>query len=308
MAKNADNKIPGTSITESSMERMLRHNRELTGQPTGDPPIDHAKIAENLAAAQPVLLPGIGAPRINATRVTKAIKIAEGVGGTSPTPGQDNIAYVPPTTSNTADPNNPGKGPDAENEPATKTTAQERIQQDLNILFAENFGKDDDEEESDKDGEGEEGDDKSDKDKDKKGDKEKDKDDESEGEEAPMEEAVQVHCQECGYDETYVLSESNLTDGTVPVTPDGKLDNKCPMCGTNMDLSMIGATNQGEISDPNPRTDARGNSGQAESTVPRESIAFANSLMTRVVEGEDPDALASEVIASDFMKREPALV
>lgn len=318
--------IPGTSITESAMERMLRHNRELVGPAADAGEIDHARIAENINNSRPVLLPGVAgpAPVVRASRVTeRALKLAggttEGVQGTSPTPGQDNIDYIPPTTSNTADPANiPAKGPDAENQPASRgVSKKEQMVRDIATLFSEGEnpfakdgegdGKDGEGDEDDKDGKDGEGDGKDDNpdDKDgKDGDGKDGKDGkDGDGDEEPVAEAVEVHCNECGYDETYDLSEASLAEGHVPLTTEGKLDNKCPMCGADMDLSMIGATNVGEIGDPNPRTDARGNSGQPQESVSADAIRQAQSLMKRVVEGESIESVTKFVVESDFMTR-----
>lgn len=304
----AEKKIPGTSISESAMEKMLRHNRELVGG--GDQPatVDHQQIAEGIRASQPVLLPGVGAPRIAASRVR-----TEGVQGTSPTPGQDNIDYIPPTTSNTADPGNiPAKGPDAENEPASnagpRKSRAEQLNADISTLFAEGENpfakkddKDGDEDEDHDEPDGDENGEDTDGDGDGK-DKKDDKDElEGEGVE-PVDEAVEVHCESCGYEETYELSEAAIAEGQVPLTPDGKLNNKCPMCGADMDLSMIGATNVGEIGDPNPRTDARGNSGPTESVSP-EAVRAANVFMGRVVAGEAVEDVAKSIIEGDFLER-----
>lgn len=301
-----DKTLPGTKIQESQMEKMLRHNREITGQtPPSQQPVavDHQKISEGLLASQPVLMPSLAGPRPRLA----ASRIVEGVAGTSPTPGQDdNLGFIPPTTSNTADPANiPAKGPDAENQPASKTRA-ERMQRDLQSLYAEdqipNFDKEDEGDGEGKD-DGDE-DDKDKKDKDDKDDKDKDdKDGKTDDGDEGVEESVEVHCESCGYEETYSLSETNINEGNVPLTAEGKLDNKCPMCGADMDLSMVGATNVGEIGDPSPRTDARGNDGSQKESVSPDAINYASQLMRRVVEGEDVDAVAKSVIEGDFMPR-----
>ena len=292
--------VPGTTITESSMQRMLRHNREITGQThpmqqPDEPHVNHEQIAENIRRSAPVLLPGVARPRVNATRVT------EGVQGTSPTPGQDNIAYMPPTTSNVTNPGHDGKGPDAENEPATKPpTKAEQMARDLATLFGE--AKDPEEDDPDEDDD----DDNNEKDKDgkdKKGKKDKDKDDDKED----MDEAVEVHCESCGYEETYDLSEASIKEGNVPLNPEGQLDSKCPMCGADMDLSMVGATNVAAVGDPRPFTDLQGNSPQQrESVVPTEAIAYANDCMIRIARGESLENVVRGVVESDFInyKRE----
>lgn len=288
-----DKTIPGTNITETSMEKMLRHNREIVG--VGKDPkteIDHQRIAEQLNNG-PVLLPVIAAPRVRATKVVERALQAEGVDGTSPTPGQDDISYIPPTTSNTADPGDPGISPSSgELEPATKGKGQSRMEKlvaDIETLFAES-GDGDNNDKGDKDDKDGDGKDKDGKDKDGKKDDEED-----------VDEAVEVHCNECGYEETYDLSETSIAEGSVPLTPDGQFDPKCPMCGAAMDMSLIGATNTPEVTNPQPFTDPRGNSPQR--TVPQESLEYAANLMHQVVEGVDVDLLANQVIQGDFIPR-----
>ena len=285
--------IAGTSITESSMAKMLRHNREVTGGAAAPREVDHNRVAESLLSSQPVLLPSIASPR-PAPRVS-ARRVNEGVQGTSPTPGQDNIDYVPPTTSDVTNGGGSGKKP---------VTKEEQMAADLGTLFGESdnpFAKGDkdkgDMDKDEKDPDGEETDDE-DEDKDKDG-KEK-TDDDNEG----VEEAVEVHCENCGYEETYDLSEAAIAEGTVPLTAEGKLDDKCPMCGANMDMSMIGATDVGQVSNPEPFTDARGNSPQQrESVVPLEALSYANTLMGRVLRGESVELVAQSVVESDFIAR-----
>ena len=320
MAAKNEQTLPGTTIKQSSMEKMLRHNQSLVGTapttPSAEPQVTHQQIAEGLSASRPVLLPGVASADVNprnvpviaSTRVTERTlratrSVQEGVAGTAPSPGQDNLAFVPPTTSNTADPGNSGKGPDAETEPASadagqiqKKSRKERLVADLKTLFAEQDQDDDKDNKDDED----EGDGKDNKD-----------DEEGDGSEEGSEEvdeAVEVSCSNCGYEEVYDLSEAAISGGQVPLTPEGKLDSKCPMCGADMDLSMMGATNVGEISDPNPRTDPRGNSPQQESSIPAESLRYARDLMERVSQGAEIDVVVRDVIDGDFLARKRQLV
>jgi hypothetical protein len=263
MAKNViEGMVDGTSISKSAMARMLEASSKAVG---------------------------------------------EGVAGTSPTPGQDqNLGFIPPTTSGVTNPGELG-GEDPENQnvgdpdtlpkQTSEQRASEEFQRSLDTLFAEKKNDDDD------DDNGDNGNDDDDKKKDKKkdgdeddGDKvysKKDKDDEKA-------ECMEVHCKECGYEESYDLSEQAVALNPPPMTESGEIDTKCPMCGADMDFSLIGATDQGKIQDPNPIAGPRGEGG---TEVPQEALAYARTLMRRVAEGSKVEELSQEVLESDFLVR-----
>lgn len=238
--------------------------------------------------------------------------MVEGVGGTSPTPGQDAPTFIPPTTSNVTNPGDLG-GEDPTKEVIGDThpdvtpsdKAAEAFQRSLNTLFAEKEDeKDDDEgedENGDEKGDGDEDDDdkvyskkdgEDDDDDDKKDKGEKDDEDEKKAE------CMEVRCESCGYEESYDLSEQAIALNPPPMTESGEIDTTCPMCGADMDFSLIGATDQSKIGDPNPIAGPRGEGG---TEVPQEALAYARSLMRRVAEGTPVDDMAKEVVESDFL-------
>lgn len=180
-----------------------------------------------------------------------------------------------------------------EDEDADKQTGppQEQLNRDLALLFAESDDEDDkdDDEASD--------DDKVYKDKDDEDDEDekKDKDDDEQDE---CTEAVSLHCQKCGFEDEYSLREEDMAQDPPPMK-DGELDSTCPMCGADMDMSLIGATDQSQITDPSPLTGPRGEGGT--DPVGESELSFARDLCMRVVEGEGPEQLAQAIIEADFM-------
>lgn len=164
----------------------------------------------------------------------------------------------------------------------------EQLDRDLALLFAE--GEDDK-----KDGEA------SDDDKvygDEDDEDEKDDDDEDDDEQEECAESVALHCAKCGFEDEYSLNEEDLAQDPPPMK-DGQLDPTCPMCGADMDMSLIGATDQEQITDPNPIAGPRGEGGT--DPVGESELTFARELVGRVLEGEDPEVLAQLVIEADFM-------
>lgn len=283
-----DTTLQGTTITKNRMEEMLRHSAAISGSASGtavldeeEQEVDPVRVAAAYNRARPNLVDDINKRLANRRRT-------EGVQGTSPTPGQDNFDYVPPTTSNVTNPGTLG-GEDPLEEPADGSDIpsgedhpNEQLMRDISTLFSEKKDDEkdgDDDEDDNADGEGE------------------DDGDEDDGDGKDKNEALQVHCKECGYEEVYNLSEGEMEENPPPMK-NGELDTQCPMCGADCDLSMMGATNQGEIGDPNPRTDPR---GQSESVVPPTSLAIAGALMRRVAEGESVGDVAKEVIDEDFI-------
>ena len=282
--------IEGTTIPKDRMAAMMAHSKALLGESDTDlpgdqliqeSPVDHRQIAQNLSRARPSLLDDISA-RIRSKK--------EGVQGTSPTPGQDNLGLetMPPTTSMVTNPGTlGGEDPEEEiiGEPPDAEHPNESRQRDVtDILFAESDDEDDEEgEDGDEDDEDED-------DKDKK-------DDEG----GDTNESVEVHCEKCGYEEEYNLSEAEMQSNPPPMTAEGQLDTTCPMCGGDMDFSLVGATDQEKIGDPTPFTDPRGNDG---GEAPVEAVHYARSLMHRLGEGEDVDDLVNEVIQSDFLPKD----
>lgn len=232
-----------------------------------------------------------GATIISGTSITEAhmanmLKLSssamsEGVDGTSPTPGQDDPQYVPPSTSTVTNPGALG-GEDPTEEPADGSdiaTGEEhpnesRVAMDALNLFREADDEDDD---------------------DKDGDSEDDDKEDSEDDEEDKPEQVEMHCKECGYEERYSMNEEDLASNPPPMR-DGEIDPTCPMCGADCDMSLMGATDQEAVTDPEPFT-----SPQGESYVPEHVVAVAGSYMHRAVEGESIDALAQEIIESDFL-------
>lgn len=188
-----------------------------------------------------------------------------------------------------------GKMPGEETPDDERVPAQaERLNRDIALLFAE----EDDNEKDKKDGEASDDDkvygDEDDEDEDKKdGDKGKDDDEKDE-----CAESVALHCGKCGFEDEYSLNEADMAQDPPPMK-DGQLDPTCPMCGADMDMSLIGATDQEQVSDPNPLTGPRGEGGT--DPVGESELAFARELIGRVLEGEDPDTLARAVIEADFM-------
>lgn len=229
-----DNIIPGTTLSESRMAKMLKLSASL----------------------------------------------AEGVDGTSPTPGQDEPVYVPPTTSNVTNPGTIG-GEDPTEEPADGSDIpsgeehpnESRIVSDAKNLFNEGDDEDDSEDSEDDDTDDEDSDEDGE-DKDKK---------------------VEMNCKECGYAEEYSLNEEDLASNPPPMK-DGEIDTTCPMCGADCDMSLMGATDQEAVTDPEPFTGLQG-----ESHVPEAVLAFAGSYMQRVVEGESLNDLSREIIDTDFL-------
>lgn len=291
--------VEGTSIPKNRMAEMMAHSKALLGEDTNtdtpgdqlieEPEIDHRTIARNLHNARPNLLDDIS------KKITRRRR-AEGVQGTSPTPGQDDLglATMPPTTSMVTNPGTLG-GEDPEDEligdPEDEHHPNETRRHDVDQLFAEGDGEgdEDDDDNGDEDGKGK------DKEKGKNGDGDEDDDDNG------KDESVEVICGKCGYEEEYNLNEDDMASNPPPMK-DGQLDTTCPMCGGDMDFSLIGATDQEKVGDPNPFTDPRGNDGGG-GEAPVESIHLARSLMHRLGEGENIEKIVDDVISSDFIDK-----
>lgn len=161
---------------------------------------------------------------------------------------------------------------------------QEAIDRDIALLFSES-DKDDEEKDGDEDEkDGEVSDD--------------DKVYKDGDEQEECSEAVALHCSKCGYEDEYSLNEEDLAMDPPPMK-DGKLDQTCPMCGSDMDMSLVGATDQDAVGDPNPFTGPRGEGGT--DPVGESALSFARDLISQVLEGEEPSTLARSVIEADFM-------
>lgn len=304
MEKQVDG-LKGTSISTNRMAEMLAASKALAGD-TGPAGLSEANAdnvdlrvaAANMNNARPNLLEGIN------NRIAKKRKKTEGVQGTSPSPGQDDdTGFIPPTTSMITNPGVLG-GEDASEEKTGEPYGvehpnEDRLRASMAHLFAEESDESDDDEDEEDDGKdnGDEDDEDDEEDgKDKKKSKNSDDDDEED-------EIVEVHCKECGFEETYDLSESAMEMNPPPLK-EGKLDTTCPMCGADMDFSLMGATDQSKVSDPRPFTGPRGEggTGPSESVIPVQALEQARSLMSRAVSGEAIESLAAEVIKGDFLQ------
>jgi len=298
MEKQVDG-LKGTSISTNRMAEMLAASKALAGD-TGPAGLSEASAdnvdlraaAANMNDARPNLLESVN------SRIAKRRKKTEGVQGTSPSPGQDNdTGFIPPTTSMVTNPGVLG-GEDASEEKTGEPYGvehpnEDRLRASMAHLFAEESDDEDDDEEDGKDNdEDDEGDEENGKD------KKSNKDDDEDGEEV-----VEVHCKECGFEETYDLSESAMEMNPPPLK-EGKLDTTCPMCGADMDFSLMGATDQSKVGDPRPFTGPRGEggTGPSESVIPIQALEQARSLMSRAVSGEAIESLAAEVIKGDFLQ------
>lgn len=320
--------VEGTSIPKDRMAAMMAASKSMFGESVNDDTpgdqlideaeVDHRRIAANLNAARPSLLDDIN-QKISRRKKTEGRRSRkEGVQGTSPSPGQDDdLGFIPPTTSMVTNPGTlGGEDPEKEviGEPPGVEHPNERLNRDLGLLFSEDDdeeknpfakkAKDDDDEEEDED-EGEDDDREEDdedeeddeEDDDKKEAKGKDDDDDDDG----QNESVEVQCGKCGYEEEYSLREEDMASNPPPMTTEGQLDTTCPMCGADMDYSLIGATDQEKVYDTKPFTGPRGESGGGEAAPTVESMHYARSLIHRIGEGEDIDALVKEVVESDFI-------